>query len=151
MIWKILLLVHAIVACALIGLVTHQASAVLFSGKGSSLIGSYASVRSAIFTKAIVVAFSVEFFLGSWIYTRYRYTARPVLEDLGLESYVGAFEFKEHLLAICLFVLPVYWLFWARIPLDERSKTRTALTIFVGFSIWAAFLIGHLLNNERGI
>lgn len=151
MIWTVLLLLHGLVAAALLGMVTHQAFSVLFRGRKTSFAGSYVAVRSLLFTNAIVITFLVNFALGGWIYTRYRYTARPVLEDLDRQAYVGAFEFKEHLLAIVLCTLPAYWLFWNKVPPGERSMTRTILTLFVGGGVWIAFLIGHLVNNVRGI
>ena len=130
---------------------THQSLSVVFRGNKKSFAGSYVAVRSVLFTNAIIATFIANFLMGIWIYTRYRYTARPVLEDLHLQTLVGAFEFKEHLLAIILFTLPAYWVFWTRVPLESRSRTRTALTLFVSCGIWVAYLIGHLVNNMRGI
>lgn len=151
MIWTWLLVAHDVVAAALLGMVTHQVAGILFRGRKTSFAGSYSAVRALLFTDAIVVTFVVNFALGGWIYTRYRYTARPVLEDLDLRAHVGAFEFKEHLLAVALFTLPAYWLFWHKVPFGERSTPRTALTLFVGCSVWVAFVVGHVVNNARGI
>lgn len=151
MLWNGLLLIHGIVAAGLLGMVTHQMLSVVSRGHKATFVGSYAAVRSLLFTNAIIVAFLTNFMFGGWIYARYRYTARPVLEDLGLRAYVGAFEFKEHLLAIVLFTLPAYWAFWHKVPLSERSGTRTALTLFVGGGVWVAYLVGHFVNNARGI
>lgn len=149
--WKALLLLHALLSCGLLGMVTHQACGVMLRRRSGGFAASYVSARGHLFTDAIVTTFVANFLLGAWIYTRYRYTARPVLEELDLDAWVGLFEFKEHLLAIGLFVLPSYWLFWRKVPADERSAARTALTLFLCGSVWAAFLIGHLVNNERGL
>lgn len=149
--WKILLLIHGVAAAGLLGMVTHQSLSVLMTGNKKSFVGSYVAVRSLLFTNTIIVTFLFNFLMGMWIYTRYRYTARPALEDLNLQAYVGAFEFKEHLLAIILFTLPAYWVFWNKVPLETHPQTRTILTLFVGCSIWIAYLVGHLVNNARGI
>jgi hypothetical protein len=89
--------------------------------------------------------------LGAFIYTNYRITARLTLEQGHFWKSFGAFEIKEHLIAIGLALLPAYWYFW-RQPLDENDAlTRKALTALLAFIVWWAFLAGHIANNIRGL
>jgi hypothetical protein len=108
-------------------------------------------VRSGIYTNSIIALYIMTFTLGGWIYTSYRYKSRPVLEDLGLVPAVALFDLKEHVMAICLFVLPAYWLLWARVPVTRATGARVALTVFLTICVWFAFFVGHILNNLRGI
>ncbi len=151
MFWIMLLIIHGLLAFALLGAVTHQAASLFWSRGKTGFVESYATVRAALFTKAIIVLYLLTFTLGSWIYTNYRYTVRPVLEDLGQEAPVGIFEYKEHILAVGLALLPVYWLMWQRIPLSQQKGTRRALTLFIAVSVWIGFLGGHIVNNARGL
>jgi hypothetical protein len=62
----------------------------------------------------------------------------------------GAFEIKEHLAAIGLGLLPVYWVYW-RQPLSQGvAATRKYLTWILAFLVWWNFLVGHVLNNIKG-
>ncbi len=84
----------------------------------------------------------------SWL--RRRTLVRTTLEDLNLRSANGAFEIKEHLAAIGLGILPIYWFFW-RLPLViEYATGRKYLTWILAFLIWWNFLVGHILNNIKG-
>jgi len=63
----------------------------------------------------------------------------------------GVFEIKEHLIAIGLGLLPAYWLFWQQ-PLDSAAASaRRALTWLLAFFVWWGFIVGHVLNNIRGL
>ena len=64
---------------------------------------------------------------------------------------VGAFELKEHLIALGLAVLPAYWYFWQPSSDAGDLRTRKLLTTLLAFIIWWAFLAGHVANNIRGI
>ena len=64
---------------------------------------------------------------------------------------VGAFEIKEHLIAVGLAVLPAYWYFWQPSSDAGDLRTRKLLTTLLAFIIWWAFLAGHIANNIRGI
>jgi hypothetical protein len=59
------------------------------------------------------------------------------------------FEMKEHLLALSLALLPLYWLIWLR-PSGEDRVARTAITSILAVSVWWSFITGHILNNIRG-
>ena len=63
----------------------------------------------------------------------------------------GVFEIKEHLAAVGVGVLPAYWLYW-RTPLNpEYAITRRYLTWILAFVVWWNFLVGHVLNNIKGL
>lgn len=150
MFWIALLIVHGLLAIALLGAVTHQAMSLFGKPGKKGFVASYAAVRSRLFTNAIIWLYVLTFAMGSWIYTFYRYAVRPVLEDLGAESYVGIFEYKEHILAIGLCMLPSYWLLWQRVPLTEQQGARKALTMLLAISVWIGLIAGHLVNNAQG-
>jgi hypothetical protein len=59
------------------------------------------------------------------------------------------FEMKEHLLALSLALLPVYWLFWRKAS-DANRVARAAVTCLLAVAVWWGFLTGHIINNIRG-
>jgi hypothetical protein len=56
---------------------------------------------------------------------------------------------KEHLLALSLALLPIYWLLW-RSPSETNRVARTAVTSLLAVAVWWGFLTGHIINNIRG-
>ena len=66
----------------------------------------------------------------------------------------GVFEIKEHLIAIGLGLLPAYWQVW-RQPNDAQGaqtvSARRALTWLLAVFVWWGFIVGHVLNNIRGL
>ena len=63
----------------------------------------------------------------------------------------GVFEIKEHLVAIGLGLLPSYWLFWRRANGPDTAAPRRYLTWLLAFFVWWSFIVGHVLNNIRGM
>jgi len=61
------------------------------------------------------------------------------------------FEIKEHLAAIGLGLLPVYWLFWKKPQGTEGVAARRSLTWLLAFFVWWNFIVGHVLNDIRGM
>ncbi|MBA4353192.1 MAG: hypothetical protein C0409_00730 [Novosphingobium sp.] len=151
MFWIVVLVIHGLLAIALLGAVTHQAVSLFGKPARTGFAQSYAAVRSRVFTNAIIALYALTFVMGSWLYTFYRYAIRPVLEDLGAETYVGLFEYKEHVLAIGLCMMPAYWLLWHRVPITEQMGARRAVTVLIAVTVWIGLLAGHLVNNARGI
>jgi hypothetical protein len=107
-------------------------------------------VRSAVYTKAIIVLYVVTAGLGALIYPTYRIGIRPLLEQLHLNTPLGLFELKEHLIAIGLGLLPAYWYYWRQPLAPEQAGMRRALTAILTIVVWYGFLVGHILNNVRG-
>ena len=151
--WLILLIIHGLLAFLLLGAITHQVVSVWAPArvKAGSFIERFRSVRSASYANAIVVLYLLTAILGGWIYTNYRISARLTLEQGAFWKTFGAFELKEHFVALGVGLLPAYWYYW-RVPLaEEHARTRAILTALIAFIVWWAFLVGHLTNNVRGL
>ena len=63
----------------------------------------------------------------------------------------GAFELKEQFIAVGLGMLPLYWMLWRRLPEAGGRPARIAVTLLLCAIVWYAFLVGHVLNNIRGL
>ncbi len=98
---------------------------------------------------AVVVLFLATFTIGTIIYPTYRVSVRTVLQEYRLFKPEGMFEMKEHLLALALALLPIYWLLW-RSASDANRVARAALTSLIAVAVWWGFLTGHIINNIRG-
>ena len=151
MMFTVLLIVHGLVAVALLGAITHQTASVWWPARRpAGFVGRFRSVPATSYAGAIVVLYLCAVVLGSIIYPEYRISIRVVLEQLELWKANGAFELKEHFVTVGLGVLPAYWFFW-RAPLaEEHARTRAALTAILAFIVWWNFLTGHIVNNIRG-
>ena len=149
-----LLIVHGLLAVALLGALTHQAFSVVSAGTKSdrrTFFMRFRNVNAGAYATPVVILFAVTALGGGLLYPQYRIDVRPALEDLQLRAANGIFEIKEHLVAVGLGVLPGYWFFW-RTPLTpEHAQTRRYLTWLLAFLVWWAFLTGHVLNNIKGL
>jgi hypothetical protein len=150
----VLLIVHGLLAVALLGAITHQALSIVPKSAAAgprSFVGRFRSVNSGAYANAIVVLFVVTAIGGGLLYPQYRLDVRTALEDQQMRAANGVFEIKEHLAAVGLGLLPTYWLFW-RAPLaPERASARRYLTWLLAFVVWWNFLVGHVLNNIKGL
>jgi hypothetical protein len=146
-----LLILHGLLAVALLGAVTHQALATTRPMKTPSFIARYRAVAAAGYANAVVVLFIVTSIGGALLYPQYRLEIRPTLEDLDLRAANGVFEVKEHLAAIGLGLLPAYWFFWRQPLGTEGLIARRYLTWLLTFIVWWNFLVGHILNNIKGL
>jgi hypothetical protein len=152
-IWTLLLIIHSLLAVLLLGAITHQAIAVWVPARvvPGNFVGRARAVPAKSYVNAIVVFYIVTAIFGAWIYTRYRIGARFTLEQGRFWMTYGAFELKEHFIAVGLGVLPAYWYFWTRERGPEYARTRAMLTTVLAFCVWWGFLVGHLTNNIRGL
>jgi hypothetical protein len=150
--WTTLLIIHGLLAIALLGAITHQAVAVWLPVRAAAggFVGRYRAVPSHSYVMAIIVLFLLTFVMGAWIYTHYRYTSRLALEQLRFFKVVGSMEVKEHLAVIGMILLPAYWYFWRPPLAPEYAAARKQVTLLLAILIWANFLIGHIVNNGRG-
>ena len=150
----VLLIVHGLLAVALLGAITHQAWSLVprqAAAGTMSFVGRFRNVNSGAYATAIVVLFVVTAIGGGLLYPQYRLDVRTALEDQQMRAANGVFEIKEHLAAIGLGLLPTYWLFW-RAPLaSEQAAARRYLTWLLAFIVWWNFLVGHVLNNIKGL
>jgi len=147
-----LLIIHGLVAVALLGAMTHQTVATWAPARSrpGSFFGRFRAVPAASFANAIVVLYVVAALLGGIVYLYFRVDIRPDLERAGHWPALGLFDLKEHFVAIGLALLPAYWVCWRQPRADEPPQTRAALTSILAFIVWWSFLIGHVLNNLRG-
>ena len=150
----IFLLTHGLLAVGLLGAITHQALSVASQPSAAgrrSFFARFRNVNGPAYAGPIVVLFVLTAILGGILYPQYRVDVRVLLEDTNSRSANGIFEIKEHLIAVGLGALPAYWLSW-RTPLSaEYASTRRYLTWILAFFVWWAFLVGHLLNNFKGL
>jgi hypothetical protein len=146
------LILHGLIAVALLGGMTHQAMAACWPAKGgTSFLAAFRAVTGARYTMANIVLYIVSALLGAIVYPAYRLAVRPYLESARLWELNGTFELKEQFVTIGLGMLPLYWLVWRK-PLDANHATvRTAITTLLCFIVWYSFLTGHVLNNVRGL
>jgi membrane-bound metal-dependent hydrolase YbcI (DUF457 family) len=148
-----LFVMHGLFAIMLIGAITHQAMGLWWPYKSAdpNFLGRFRAVKAASYTNAIIILFLITFALGAVVYPTYRIGARVFMENLRMSAAVGSFEVKEHLVSFALGLLPAYWYFW-RPPLDPRHMwTRKLIVLLMALFIWAGFLVGHVLNNIRGV
>lgn len=151
--WITLVITHGLLAFLLLGAITHQVVSVWapVRTRAATFVARYRAVGSANYVNAVIVLYLVTMIVGAILYTNYRITARLTLEQGHYWKSVGAFEFKEHLIAIGLATLPAYWYFWRSPTAPKQARTRAMLTTLLAFIIWWSFLAGHVANNIRGI
>jgi hypothetical protein len=148
-----LLIIHGLIAVALLGGITHQTAAACWPAakSGGSFLTSFRAVAGTRYTTVNVALYLAAATLGGVIYPAYRLAVRPYLESARLTTINGTFELKEQFVTIGLGVLPLYWLVW-RTPLDAKlAAARAAVTALLCFIVWYSFLVGHVLNNVRGL
>jgi hypothetical protein len=148
-----LLIVHSLLAVALLGAITHQTiSAWVPASRGAadSFIARMRAVPPTSYVNAVLVLYALTALLGAIIYPSYRLNVRIVLEQMQLYIPNGAFELKEHFVALGLGMLPAYWYFWRAPHVAEYGRTRAILTALLAFIVWWGFVVGHILNNIRG-
>jgi hypothetical protein len=147
-----LILLHGLLAVVLLGGITHQAVAVAWPSRSKSgIANSYRATNSSIYTNANIVLYLATATLGGIIYPVYRVGVRSFLENARLMAATGSFELKEQFVAVGLGMLPLYWLLWNR-PSEEGSRpARIAVTLILCAIVWYGFLVGHILNNIRGL
>jgi hypothetical protein len=148
----VLLIAHALVAVALIGGITHQAFAACWPARRrEGFFTSFRAVAGARYTNANIVLYLAAAILGALVYPAYRLSVRTYLENARLWPYNGSFEVKEQFVAVGLGMLPLFWWVW-REPLDPaKAGARAAVTAILCFIVWYSFVVGHVLNNIRGL
>jgi len=149
-----LLILHGLLAVALLGALTHQALSVVPTSattRGRTFIDRFRGVNGPAYATPIVVLFVVTAIGGALLYPQYRIDVRPALEDTQNSAANGVFEIKEHLIAIGLGLLPAYWLVWRESIDATVASSRRGLTWLLALFVWWSFIVGHVLNNIRGL
>jgi hypothetical protein len=147
-----LLIIHGLLAVVLLGGITHQAVSVAWPSRNKKgIISSFRAVSGSVYANANIVLYLATATLGGTIYPVYRIAVRTYLENARLYPAVGSFEIKEQFVSVGLGMLPLYWLLWRR-PLENGARpARIAVTVILCFIVWYSFLVGHVLNNIRGL
>lgn len=149
-----LLILHALVGVSLLGAITHQLVSMYrrrTAVRTGSFIDRYTGVNQKVFVNAVVWLYVVQVLLGAVIYPAYRLNVRIPFEEMFLFREVGLFEMKEHFAGIGLALLPLYVWLWRPENADSHRRDCVAITSLLAFVVWWGFLIGHILNNIRGL
>jgi hypothetical protein len=150
--WNILLFIHFLMAVGLLAAVTLQAATALMPAR--QMAGNFIDrgpVPPASYATVIVILYVLQALMGAWIYIKYRTYVRIPMEQLRHWWTLGSFEFKEHIVAMGMGLLPAYWYFWTQPASAEHAVIRRWLTVFLAVSVWYAFIVGHVANDFRGI
>jgi hypothetical protein len=147
-----LLIIHGLLAIALLGALTHQAASVVMPlrAPARNFVNRFRAVQGAGYATAVCVLWILTFIMGAWIYTKYRVYIRIPIKRAGYWKTQGFFELKEHVATIGLALLPAYWFFWKNAKSPEYDNARRSLTFVLAVFCWFNFLVGHVVNNVRG-
>src|SRR5260370_30607600 len=131
--WRILLFCHFLMAVALLAAVTLQAAAVLTSTRQAvgNFIDRFSPVPAASYAAVIVLLYVPQALLGSWMYLKYRLYVRIPMEELRHWWTLRAFEFKEHIIAIGIGLLPAYWYLWRQPVSAGDAGLGQSVTLFL--------------------
>jgi hypothetical protein len=148
-----LLILHGLVGVALLGALTHQMTSLLRRRvvRSGSFSDRYSGVNQRTFTAVVIGLYVVGVILGAFIYPAYRLNVRIPFEEMSLGWAIGLFELKEHFAGIGLGVLPLYAFTWHAESAASHRRERFAITLLLAFIVWWDFLVGHVLNNIRGL
>ena len=148
-----LLILHSLAGVALLGAITHQGVALLrrAPARGDSFVARYSSVKQQVFTRAVAGLYVAQVALGALIYPRYRLDVRIPFEEMSLGWAIGLFELKEHFAGIGLAMLPFYLTSWRDAQDSTQRTDRIGITLLLAFIVWWDLLVGHVLNNIRGL
>jgi hypothetical protein len=149
--WSILLIIHSIMAVFLLGAITQQAIGVSrpITKREPGFVSAVRGVNGMNYTNVVIILFLVTFTIGTIIYPTYRVNVRTVLQEYRDFKPEGMFEMKEHLLALSLALLYIYWYLWHK-PSASNRVARAAVTSIIAVAVWWGFLTGHIINNIRG-
>jgi hypothetical protein len=152
--WTILLIIHGLLAVALLGALTHQAMSVLVpvrqAAGSAGFVTRFRAVPAPGYAAAVCVLWIATFIFGAWIYSEYRIYVRIPIEQAGFWKTQGSFEMKEHLATIGLGLLPIYWYLWKNSGNADYQSARKWVTVYLAGACWFIFLVGKVVNNVRG-
>src|SRR5258706_16311862 len=149
-----LLILHGLLAVALLGAVTHQALAATMrrgEPRTRSFFARFRATDAAAYSNAVSVLFIAVVTMGAILYPRYRFVVRPLLQTMDLRSANGAFEIKEHFSAIGLLMLPAYWASWRQPLVPEYLMARVSLPSIITLMVGCSFAVGQVLDAIKGL
>lgn len=149
-----LLILHSLLAVALLGAITHQAFGAATrraEARKISFIARFRATEASGYRNAIVGLYAAVSLVGAILYPNYRTVVRPILQSLDLRAANGAFEIKEHLSAIGLVMLPAYWVCWKQPLAPEYATARVWLTWILAVMVWWNFVVGEILVAMKGL
>src|SRR3979411_2041473 len=96
------------------GALTPQAISVWWPAtkRTGSFVSGLRSVPSMYYNNAIILLFCLTMIPGAIVYAEYRILVRVMLQDYRMYGPEGAFELKEHVVAIGLGLLPAHGDYW---------------------------------------
>jgi hypothetical protein len=100
------------------------------------------------YVQAVIALYCVTALLGAVGYIPFRVFVRAPYLDAHAPWATGLFEAKEHAVAIGLAVLPAYRAAWRE---PGGLAPRRAFTAFLAAVAWWGVLVGHVVNNVRGL
>ena len=100
---------------------------------------------------AIIFLYLLSFVIGVYIYPTFVLDVKGAVAGYGMRKTVGVFQLKEHIAVIGLVMLPMYSHYWRVVPLKEGAQTRRFLTTLLMFVVWWNLIVGHILNNIKGL
>jgi hypothetical protein len=147
-----LLILHGLVAVALLGALTHQMLAAWTpaTARPRSFFGRFRTVRLDVYANAVIALYLFAALLGAIVYLSFKVDIQPYLERDRHWHALGFFDLKEDFVSIGFGLLPAYWVVWRQPFADERGWTRAAVTTVLGLIVWWAFLVGHVVNDIMG-
>lgn len=149
MFWTIL---HGIVSIGLLGAITHQGLTVWRKpAPATAFVDRFRAVPAVRFANAVVVLYVLTFALGVYIYPTFVLDVKGAIADYGMRKTIGFFQLKEHIAVIGLVLLPAYWHFWRSVPANTSVATRRFLTTLLMVAVWWSLVVGHILNNIKGL
>jgi hypothetical protein len=148
-----LLILHGLIAVALIGAVSHQALAATAraDARRRSFLSRFRVTDGALYANAVVALFVTVAVLGAILYPQYRTSVRPVLQEMDLRAANGVFELKEHFSALAFLLLPAYWAVWRQPLAPEYRLARQWLTWLLAGFVWWNFVVGEVLVALKGL
>ena len=144
-----LLVLHGLSATLLLGAITHQALVVWWpSPSGPGFWRSLRATHAERYARAVVVLFVFTMMIGSVLYVPFSAGVRDTYLDAHRPWATGLFEIKEHAAALGLCLVPAYWALWRE---PGHSRSRRGVTTFLLLATWWNFVVGHVVNNLRGL
>lgn len=147
-----LLIVHGLLAMTLLGAITHQGLSVWRKPAPARVFfDRFRAVQPSGYATTIAILYVITFAFGAYIYPTFVLDVKGSLADAGMRQTIGLFQIKEHAAVIGLAILPVYWSLWRVTPQSEQASTRRFLTTSLLIITWWNLVVGHLLNNVKGL